>query len=80
MLQEPITPEKQKHLEGVLDRVRSDALANADVSFLTIVKMKGHPQIMLESGGDDAEKELLMGFFMKWALGRSSETLQKKGS
>lgn len=77
LLQDPITPEKQKHLEGILDRVRTDALANPDVSFLTIVKFKNHPQIMLETGGDEAEREQLMAFFMKWVMQRAQETLQK---
>lgn len=77
MLQDHIPIEKQAHLGNILDNFRKDALATPDVSYLAIVKYKGHPQILLESGGDDAEKELLMAFFMKWALTRSTNDLQK---
>lgn len=75
MLEEPITPEKQKRLEALLDRFREDALYEPDVSFLIVVKTKGHPQIMLEVGGDEPERERLMGFFLKWALEKSGTQL-----
>lgn len=80
MLQEPITPEKKLHLEQLLDRIRKDALDHPyyGVTFLTVVKVKGHPQIMLEVGGDEAERELLMAFFMKWALGRAADDINKR--
>lgn len=76
MLPTPLPDDKKLQLEGILDRFRTDAFKDSDVTFLALVKVKGHQEIMLECGGDEAERELLMAFFMKWAFTKSSQQLK----
>ena len=73
-----LPPEKEKPLYDLIDRFREDVFKDKDASFLVVVKIKGYDSIVLETGGDDAEKEQLMAFFLAWCLKRSAETLGVK--